>query len=97
MNPSFVSVTDHLCAERIALLIHILRLAVEPPKNQLADLQKLNVSVKKLEDATWEALSGWLAESEANASKKPYISRIFRVAKMEERYKDDMLGRYCVA
>ncbi|KAL2205110.1 hypothetical protein CC79DRAFT_1323849 [Sarocladium strictum] len=83
---------DHLYKrERIALLIHILRLAVEPPKNQLADLQKLNVNVKKLEDATWEALSGWLAESEANASKKPFISRIFRVAKMEERYKDDML------
>lgn len=83
---------DHLYKrERVHLLIHILRLAVEPAKRQLPDLQKLNINVKKIEDATWEALSGWLAESEANSSKKPWISDIFRVARMEERYRDGML------
>lgn len=66
---------------------------MEPTKNQLPDLQKLNINVKKLEDATWEALSGWLAESEANSSKKPFIGDIFRVARMEERCKDGMLGQ----
>lgn len=58
-----------------------------------ADLQKLGINVKKLEDATHEALSGWLAESEANASKRAHIDDIFRVAKMEERCKDGMLGQ----
>ncbi|KAM5345374.1 hypothetical protein ACJ41O_011236 [Fusarium nematophilum] len=82
---------DHLYKrERVHLLNHILRMIVEPNKNQHPDIQKLNLNVKKLEEITIEALSGFFADKEnpANARKRPYLNEIFKVAKQEERFKD---------
>ncbi|KAJ4202987.1 Hypothetical protein NCS54_01034000 [Fusarium falciforme] len=83
---------DHLYKrERVHLLNHILRMIVEPNSRQHPDIQKLNLNVKKLEEITIEALSGFFADKEnpANARKRPYLNEIFKVAKQEERYKND--------
>lgn len=79
---------DHLYKrERVHLLNHILNLVTEPPEKQHPGLQKLQLDVKKLEECTNEALSGFYAENATNASKKSYINEIFKVAKQQERYK----------
>ncbi|KAI6767253.1 hypothetical protein HG530_005262 [Fusarium avenaceum] len=83
---------DHLYKrERVHLLNHILRMIVEPNNRQHPDIQKLNLNVKKLEEITIEALSGFFAdkESPANAKKRPFLNEIFRVAKQEERFKKE--------
>jgi len=80
---------DHLYKrERVHLLNHILSLVIEPNEKQHRDIQKLNLSVKKLEECTNEALSGFYAESATNASKKQFLNEIFKVAKQQERYKN---------
>ncbi|KAJ4264919.1 hypothetical protein NW762_005162 [Fusarium torreyae] len=83
---------DHLYKrERVHLLNHILRMIVEPNKRQHPDIQKLNLNVKKLEEITIEALSGFFADKEnpANAKKRPFLNEIFKVAKQEERFKNE--------
>ncbi|ENH70668.1 hypothetical protein FOC1_g10012602 [Fusarium oxysporum f. sp. cubense race 1] len=85
---------DHLYKrERVHLLNHILRMIVEPNKTQHPDIQKLNLNVKKLEEITIEALSGFFADKDnpANAKKRPFLNEIFKVAKQQERYKDGMI------
>lgn len=69
---------------------------MEPNSRQHPDIQKLNLNVKKLEEITIEALSGFFADKEnpANARKRPYLNEIFKVAKQEERYKNDEIGRF---
>lgn len=73
---------------------HILALITTPNRVQHRDLQKLNINVAKLEDATWDALSGFFADIETpnNMKKKPYLKEIFRVAKYQERYKNGEIG-----
>ncbi|KAF5024950.1 hypothetical protein F66182_2964 [Fusarium sp. NRRL 66182] len=83
---------DHLYKrERVHLLNHILRMIVEPNKRQHPDIQKLNLNVKKLEEITTEALSGFFADKDnpANAKKRPFLNEIFKVAKQEERFKNE--------
>ncbi|KAF4123186.1 Protein of unknown function (DUF2841) [Geosmithia morbida] len=75
-------------AERVHLLNHILSLVVEPNERQHRDIQKLQLNVKKLEECTNEALSGFYAESTTNAGKKQFLNEIFKVAKQQERYKN---------
>ncbi|KAI1460624.1 hypothetical protein F4805DRAFT_465475 [Annulohypoxylon moriforme] len=85
---------DHLYKrERIHLLVHILRLIVEPNHNQHPAVQKLYLNVAKLEEVTTEALSSFFADKEnpGNMAKKPYLKEIFRVAQNEERYKDGQI------
>ncbi|KAK1640536.1 hypothetical protein BDP81DRAFT_311889 [Colletotrichum phormii] len=82
---------DHLYKrERVHLLCHILRMIVEPPEKQHPAIRKMNLSILKLEEATTEAMSAFFADKEnkTNAKKKPYLDEIFKVAKMEERYKN---------
>ncbi|KAJ9154838.1 hypothetical protein NKR23_g2420 [Pleurostoma richardsiae] len=82
---------DHLYKkERVYLLNHILRMIVEPNHKQHLDIQKLNLNVAKLEEATLEALSAFFADKEHpdNAKKKPFLKEIFKVARYEERYKN---------
>lgn len=69
-------------------------MVTEPNRSQHQDIQKLNINVSKLEEATFEALSGFFADTENpnNAKKKPYLKEIFRVAKYEERYKNGEIG-----
>ncbi|KAM0341152.1 hypothetical protein ACHAPU_010167 [Fusarium lateritium] len=64
---------------------------VEPNNRQHPDIQKLNLNVKKLEEITIEALSGFFADKEnpANAKKRPFLNEIFKVAKQEERFKKE--------
>lgn len=66
----------------------------EPNHLQHRDIQKVNINVSKLEEATFEALSSWFGEVDCpnNAKKKPYLKEIFRVAKYEERYKNGEIG-----
>lgn len=80
-------------SERVHLLNHILSLVVEPNEKQHRDIQKLQLSVKKLEECTNEALSGFYAESATNASKKQFLNEIFKVAKQQERYKNGEIGK----
>lgn len=66
---------------------------MEPNEKQHRDIQKLQLSVKKLEECTNEALSGFYAESTTNASKKLFLNEIFKVAKQQERYKNGEIGK----
>lgn len=66
---------------------------MEPNEKQHRDIQKLQLSVKKLEECTNEALSGFYAESSTNASKKQFLNEIFKVAKQQERYKNGEIGK----
>lgn len=69
---------------------------VEPNERQHPDIQKLKLNVKKLEEITIEALSGFFADKDipANAKKRPFLNEIFKVAKQEERFKKGEIGRY---
>ncbi|KAM7202130.1 Protein of unknown function (DUF2841) domain containing protein [Naviculisporaceae sp. PSN 640] len=79
---------DHLKKyERIPLCAHILRLVVEPNERQNPDIRRLNLTVAKLEEVATDALSLWFAESPNNQSKKPFLTEVLKVAKMEEMYK----------
>ncbi|KAK3179416.1 hypothetical protein K4F52_009161 [Lecanicillium sp. MT-2017a] len=60
----------------------------EPNGKQHSDIRKLGLNVKKLEEATAEALSSFFLDNEANARKKPYLNEIFKVARQEERFKN---------
>ncbi|KAI5459862.1 hypothetical protein BGZ63DRAFT_259641 [Mariannaea sp. PMI_226] len=83
---------DHLYKrERVYLLNHILNMVIEPKHAQHPDIQKLNLSVKKLEEITLDALSGFFADKEnpSNNRKKPYLTEIFKVARQQERFKND--------
>lgn len=68
---------------------------VEPNNKQHANLQKLYLNVTKLEEVTNEALSSFFTDKEnpSNMAKRPYLKEIFRVAKIEERYKDGQIGK----
>lgn len=66
---------------------------MEPLENQHPDIRKLGLSVKKLEECTIEALSGFYAENYSNASKRKYVSEIFRVARQQERFKNREIGK----
>lgn len=74
-------------------------MVTEPNRHQHKDIQKLNINISKLEEATFEALSGFFADVENpnNAKKKPYLKEIFRVAKYEERYKNGEIGSFAIA
>ncbi|QSZ30544.1 hypothetical protein DSL72_000098 [Monilinia vaccinii-corymbosi] len=82
---------DHLLKpERIRLLVHMLKMIVEPYHKQCQAVQKLNLNVKKLEEVTMEAMSNWFNEKDRpqNSAKKPFLREIFKVARREEQYKN---------
>ncbi|TVY33082.1 Uncharacterized protein LOCC1_G008671 [Lachnellula occidentalis] len=83
---------DHLLRpQRIRLLVHILRMIVEPNHKQNENIRQQELNVKILEEVTWEAMSNWFNDKEhpENAAKRPFLKEIFKVAKFEERYKND--------
>ncbi|KAK3366560.1 hypothetical protein B0H63DRAFT_405371 [Podospora didyma] len=83
---------DHLWKkERVYLLIHILRMVTEPNHKQHKDIQRLDITISKLEETTMGALSTWFADKDkpAQALKKTFLEEIFRIAKVEEQYKND--------
>ena len=81
-------------AERVHLLCHILRMIVEPREKQHESIQKLSLNVNKLREATDEALSLFFSgkDNEKNSLKKPYLDEIFKIARLEERYKNGEIG-----
>jgi hypothetical protein len=85
---------DNNLVERIRLLVHILKMIIEPYHKQCPTVQKLTLNVKKLEEVTMEAMNNWFNDPEhpENASKKPFLKEIFKVAKVEERYKNGEIG-----
>ncbi|KAI1376790.1 hypothetical protein F4677DRAFT_445112 [Hypoxylon crocopeplum] len=85
---------DHLYKrERVHLLNHILRMIVEPNRKQHPSIQKLYLDVTKLEEVTTEALSSFFTDKDNpnNLAKRPYLKEIFKVARIEERYKDEQI------
>lgn len=70
----------------------MVRLVVEPNETQHPDIQKLNLTMTKLEDAARDALSLWFTESPKNEAKRPFLSEILEVAMMEEQSKRGEIG-----
>jgi hypothetical protein len=68
---------------------------VEPPHKQCATVQKLGLNVKKLEEVTMETMSIWFNDKDhpENATKRPFLREIFKIAKAEERYKNGEIGK----
>lgn len=66
---------------------------MEPNHKQHMEIQKLGLNVKKLDETTNEALSSFFMDNEANAKKKPFLTEIFKVARLEERYKNGEIGK----
>ena len=80
--------------ERVHLLKHILRLIINP-ETRTPGIQKVGViTVAKLEVAAMDSLATWFADPNKpkNARKRPILKELFRVAKMEERYKRNEIG-----
>ena len=73
-------------------MVHILQLVVEPNQNQYPDIQRLGITVAKLEDVTRDALALWYGESKQNEAKAPYLKELFKVARMEEQFKRGEIG-----
>ncbi len=75
-------------------MVHILRMIVEPVDKQCPTVQKLKLNVKLLENATMEAMSNWFADKDhpENEAKRPFLKEIFKVARLEERYKAGEIG-----
>lgn len=92
---SYLLDTNKHYTERVYLLNHILNMVIEPKHAQHPDIQKLNLNVKKLEEITLDALSGFFADKEnpGNNRKKPYLTEIFKVARQQERFKNDEIGK----
>ncbi|KAG4434235.1 hypothetical protein IFR05_010277 [Cadophora sp. M221] len=82
---------DHLLKdERLALLLHIINMVVQPVERQCPTVQKLKLNVKTLEVATMEAMSNWFSDktNPRNESKRAYLKDIFKVARHQERFKN---------
>jgi hypothetical protein len=81
--------------ERVHLIQHCLRLVVEPNARQHLDIQKLNLNVAKLEEATTDALSSFFSDKDNtnNLKKKRYLKELFKLAKAEERYRNGEIGK----
>jgi len=72
---------------------------VEPREKQHESIQKLSLNVNKLREATDEALSLFFSgkDNEKNSLKKPYLDEIFKIARLEERYKNGEIGMVTVS
>jgi hypothetical protein len=81
--------------ERVHLIQHCLRLVVQPNARQHPDIQKLNLNVAKLEEATTDALSSFFSDKDNtnNIKKKRYLKELFKLAKAEERYNNGEIGK----
>ncbi|KAK3302394.1 uncharacterized protein B0T15DRAFT_303917 [Chaetomium strumarium] len=96
--------------ERVILLTHIVKMIVDPEK-QPPEIQRLGVTVAKIEAVTMEALAPFFDDGSKprNANKRSILKELFRVARAEERYRrkeidgtsfinvtaDDMVMNYC--
>lgn len=67
---------------------------VQPYPRQHLSIQKVGLTIQKLEEFTVEAMSTWFNENDhpENKKKKAFLKEIFKVAKLEERYLKDEIG-----
>lgn len=66
---------------------------IEPRSTQCPAVHKLGLNVDKLEQVTNESLKNWFKEKPGNAEKKVHLREIFKVARLEERYRDGGVGK----
>ncbi len=97
---NYLSVVNHdwynnCMSERIRLLVHILKMIIKPAEKQCLTAQKLKLNVKALEAATVQVMSSWFADKEhpENEQKRPFLKEIFKVATIQERYKNGEIGQ----
>ena len=67
------------------------------PKTQPPSIQKVEgLSVAKLEAAAMDSLTTWFNDKSRpkNAKKKHILKELFKVAKLEERYLRNEIGRW---
>jgi hypothetical protein len=76
-------------------LKHILRLIIEPGARPPSLRRQGHITVAMLETAAMDSLSVFFqdANKPKNALKRPILKEIFKVARMEERYKRNEIGR----
>jgi hypothetical protein len=70
-------------------------MVILPREKQCSTVEKLGLNVKLLEEATMESLSVWFNDKDhpENGKKKVFLKEIFKVAKMQERYKNGEIGK----
>jgi hypothetical protein len=58
-------------------------------------VQNMGLTVKILESATYDGLSIWFNDEEhpENIQKKSFLVDIFKIARMEERYRAGEIGK----
>jgi len=76
---------------RVELLVHILDVVMDQERKKTPDQKK--ITIKGLETYTWAETARWFnGENGKNHNKRIFLEEIFRVAKMEERYRKGELG-----
>lgn len=73
---------------------HILRLVIDP-ETQPPSIRRLGpITVAVLETAAMDSLWTWFQDPNKpkNARKRPILKELFKVAKMEEKYKRNEIG-----
>jgi hypothetical protein len=66
------------------------------PRTRTPSIRRLGeITVAKLEAAAMDSLSNFFADTSKpkNIKKKPILKELFKVAKMEERYKRNEIGK----
>jgi hypothetical protein len=73
--------------------VHILQVVVSQEYEKSDHLK--TVTVELLQKETEKAMTTWFDDPQHpnNAKKRPFLTEIFRVAKLEERYRKGELGR----
>jgi hypothetical protein len=69
---------------------------VEPQHSQHHAVRKVNLNLETLEAVTFEALSTWFSDkaTPSNMNKKAILKEIFKVARQEERFRDNQIGAF---
>ncbi|KAH6850001.1 hypothetical protein B0I37DRAFT_102204 [Chaetomium sp. MPI-CAGE-AT-0009] len=103
---------DHMWKnERVHILKHMMRMVIEPEVRSPSVKELGVLAVDRFETAAMDSLRSWFIDPKKpkNIRKKPILKEMFRVAKMEERYKrneidataqilvtaDDMVMNHC--
>lgn len=80
---------DHLLKrERIVLFTHILDMIIDPHHyGRTAYPYVMNLNIAQLEKCTWDSLADFFAANEKNKEKQIHMTELFRIARLEERYR----------
>jgi hypothetical protein len=77
------------------LLVHIIKIIVQPQEKRVLSLGKRDLTTEKLREATMVAMNNWLFDEEhpEDAVKRRLLEELFRVARAEEKYKNGEIGK----